>query len=124
MALENVVLVDAAAANQTYTMVGGISADGKVIRRNLAISLETPHILTTSHSQQGKGANVTDRHLSRLDRTVLDADGVTPYIGSLYLVGVAPRRVITSAMMWDLYKQLTSRFPNEAALTAWLAGQL
>lgn len=124
MALDNVVLTDAAAASQTFTLVGSVATDGRVLRKNLARPLETPVILTTSHATSGKGASTVDRHLSRLDRTELDADGVTPYTGSIYLVAVGPRRIITGTQMYDLWVQLKSRWANEAAFTAWLAGQL
>lgn len=123
MAFENVTLTDSVPTNFVYEMVGPVGPDGRVIRKHLASAIETPLILTTGHTTNGKSSNAVDRHLSRLDETVLDADGITPYVGSVYLVCTVPRRAITSTIMWNLYKQLTSRFTTEASFQAFLQGK-
>lgn len=121
MALDDITLVNAASANVVYKYTG-VGKNDAVLRKDFTRSLETPCVLSTSHATSGKGSSMVDRHLSRLDLTELDADGVSTYVGSLYVVAVAPRRIIDADMMWDLYKQLTSRFATQAAFAAWLQG--
>lgn len=100
----DITIADSTPANQTYSL---LTMDGsKTLRKNTARALETPCIMTVSHTVQGKAAGIRDRHLVRFDLTELDTDGITPYSGAVYLVLDKPRRAITDAQIYDLVVQM------------------
>jgi len=85
--------------------------DRKIIRRSTVTGLGQPQDLTISHSEQKAGTATYDRHLVRFDRTIVDSEGNSA-TGSVYVVLVAPRGIVTAAQMADQVTQMKNFFTS------------
>lgn len=86
MALEDITLVDSEASpvSHVFSYVGTTS--GKVLRADMAASPEEPILFTIGHTARQVNGKTLRSHLARLDWTLLDADGVTPFANNLRLM--------------------------------------
>lgn len=77
----------------------------KVVRKDIASSLDQPTLLTISHSESGTGQKARLDSLLRFDRTVTDSEGNEDNI-VVYLVIRDPIKVATQAQVLEVVKQL------------------
>lgn len=105
----NNLVVTVGETSTTYGLLSVEKQDSK--RANAAAALGCPDILTIAHERKGSGATAIDRHLIRLDQTFqqTNADGtVASATGSVYVVLVAPQKIVTAANMQSIYAKLAA----------------
>lgn len=120
MALNDIVVADATPADQTFRF--STSAAGKAVYTDGSRSIMEPRSLTIAHSKSGKGSSVRIRTLVRFDDTETDADNVSQYSGSVYLVIDRPGVVMTAADLTHCITMLKNLL-TPGNITTLLAGQ-
>lgn len=102
MALDNITLADGQGTPVNHTFSYVQSLNGKVVRSDLAAPIEEPLILTFGHMARKIGQYPGQAHLARFDKTVLDADGVTPHVNNIRIMADIADRVVSDALADDL----------------------
>lgn len=102
MALADITLNDGQGTPvaHVFTYIG--TKENRTIRSDMAAGPEVPLLLTMAHSQKGKGTEGTKSHLFRIDKSILDADGVTVHKASIRIVAEIPNAVLSDALADDL----------------------
>lgn len=98
----DITLVTTSNVSRTYSqtsLVGGTS-----IRVDSTAALDTPRVLTISHAKKGSGVTVADRHLVKLENTVIPS--AVPLKASVYVVMDIPRTGFDGVAVQDLVDQL------------------
>lgn len=123
MALDNITLADGQGVpvNHTFSYVG--SQGNRVIRNDLAAPLEEPISLSIAHSDTKINGAPSKSHLWRIDRTFLDADGVTPYKVNIRVMADIPNSVLTDARVDDLAAFVRNWFTSTNARN-WARGSV
>jgi len=123
MALADITLNDGQASPVAHTFTYITTENGRVVRKEMAQSAETPWLHTIAHKKSKiNGVNV-DSHLERFDFTFLDADGVTPrYINIRVCADVDPL-IYTDARAKDAAAFVRNRFA-EAVGIAFMKGSV
>lgn len=121
MALADITLADGQGTpvNHTFTFVS--TANGRVIRSDLAAPPEAPLTLTHAHSEKKSGSVVVKSHLLRIDRVILDSDGITPYQTNIRLMADVPTAVYSDAAADD-FAAFIRNWATSANVRAWLRG--
>lgn len=113
MALADITLVDSEASPVSHVMKYIATNGGKVVRADLAAAVEAPIIFTIGHQVRKVSGRNLQSHLARLDWTVLDSDGVTPYANNMRVMCDIFDPVLSDALVDNLTASLTS-FMTEA----------
>lgn len=123
MALADIVLADGQVTpvNHTFTFVA--QNGSRVIRKDLAAAMETPILLTMAHSARKVAGKELQSHLLRIDATILDADGVTPYTANVRLAADVPTPIFSTGLASDLAAYIRN-WATAANVTAWLKGSV
>lgn len=102
MALADITLADGQGTpvNHTFTYTGTLN--NRVIRSELTAPPETPRSLQIAHSSSTKSGITTKSHLMRIDLTVLDSDGVTPYTANIRIMADIPNQILSDALLADM----------------------
>lgn len=116
-------LTNVDASTQTYSQISLV--DAKCIRKDATKPMSTPAALTISHQSYGKGLNVRDKHLVRLDHSKADtdADDNSVLSCSTYFVIDNPQRLFTEAEIADMINQLAEFLGGAGNLTKILNGE-
>lgn len=124
MALTDITLNDGQGtpAAHVFTFIKS-DTNGRVIRSELAANPEEPLIMTHAHTNAKRnGVNVTS-HLFRIDKTVLDSDGVTPLTANIRLMCDTPIGIISDALADDFAAYIRN-WASSANVRAWLKGSV
>jgi len=78
----------------------------KVVRKDIASTLDQPTLLTISHAETGTGQKARLDSLLRFDRSVADAEGNEDTV-VVYLVIRNPIKVATAAQVKEVVSQMT-----------------
>lgn len=113
MALDDITLTDSESTPVEHTMVYVAQQAQKVLRADLEAGTETPIVLTIGHQSRKVSQKVLRSHLVRIDWTLLDADGVTPYANNLRLMCEIYDPVLSDALVDNLTACMSS-FMTEA----------
>mgnify|MGYP001043918020 FL=1 len=102
MALADIILNDGQGTPVAHTFTYISNVNGRTVRTDMAASAETPLIMTHAH-QDGKRAGVVVKsHLFRIDKTLLDADGVTAHVANVRVMCDVPVPISSDALADDL----------------------
>lgn len=113
---------DASAVATSFNLVS--TAGNQTIRKDPSRAVDSPRLMTVSHSVSGKVGSQIDRHLIRFDQTEVDASDEThAEMGSAHIVLTKPRGVITSTHIKDLIAFLTNYLAIEANIDKVLNGE-
>lgn len=119
MALADIVVADATPANVTFSVT---SVNGpKAVYSDASRNADKPRIATFSHQSAGSAVARRNRHLVRIDRTEVDADGNVGVV-SVYVVIDMSAKVVTTAQAYDTVV-LVKNLLTEANVTKLIAGQ-
>lgn len=123
MALADITLADGQGtpANHVFTYVGTVN--NRVIRSEIAASPEVPKQLSYAHSESKRGAVTTKSHLMRVDVTVLDSDGITPYTANIRVMMDVPNPILSDALLADLAAYVRN-WASAATVQAWGKGSV
>lgn len=102
MALADITINDGQSTPAAHVFAYIGTENGRVVRADLSAGLEQALKLTIGHRVTKSGGNPVDSHLWRIDKTILDADGITPYTPNIRISSDIPRRVYTDALADDL----------------------
>lgn len=101
MALADITLADGQGTPVSHVFSYIATNGNRVIRSDLSAGPETPLLLTIAHSVTTiKGAKGSS-HLFRIDRTILDADGVTPLTANARIMIDCPYAIMSDALADD-----------------------
>lgn len=123
MALADITLADGQGtpANHVFTYIS--TQSNRVIRSELAAPPEQPLLLTFAHSETKiSGANGKS-HLMRIDKTVLDTDGITQYKANIRLAADIPNSILTDGLADDLAAYIRN-WATSANVRNWLRGSV
>lgn len=102
MALADITLNDGQGtpAAHVFTYVGTVN--NRIVRSEIAAAPETPQYLTHAHSESKRNGVTTKSHLLRIDKTVLDGDGITPHTANIRVMCDIPNPILSDALLADL----------------------
>lgn len=121
MALNDITLADGQGTpvNHTFTYVSNVG--NRVVRSDLNQTAETPLTLSVAHSSSKKNGVQVDSHLARVDLTILDSDGVTPFGVNIRVMADIPAKVASNALADDLAAYIRN-FLTSARARTWIKG--
>lgn len=123
MALADITLNDGQGTPVAHTFTYVATNGSKVVRRDFAADPEAPLQLTHGHMTTTKGGKAVDSHLLRVDRVVLDSDGVTPHDSNIRLMCDVPKAVLSDALADDFAAYIRN-WATSANVRAWLKGSV
>lgn len=124
MALADITLNDGQGtpAAHVFTFIRS-DTNGRIVRSELAASPETPLIMTQAHTTNKRSGVSVTSHLFRIDKTVMDADGVTPLTANIRLMADTPIGILSDALADDLAAFIRN-WASSANVRAWLKGSV
>lgn len=119
MALADIVIADGQSTpvNHTFTYVSTVN--NRVTRSDFAAAAETPLYLSIAHNEAKRAGVPVRSHLLRVDRTVLDSDGITPHVANIRLMCDVPNPVLSDALADDFAAYIRN-WATSANVRAWL----
>lgn len=123
MALSDITLNDGQVSPVAHIFAFISSQGSRVIRAELTAPPEAPLTMTHAHSEKKVNGVVVKSHLLRIDKTVLDADGVTPYPSNIRLMADVPVNIYSDALADDLAAFIRN-WATSANVRAWLRGSV
>lgn len=117
MALDDITLTDAQGTPVNHTMTYVSTSGNRVIRSDLSAPLEEPLLFTLAHSDTKIGGEKARSHLARIDKTVLDTDGVTGYKNNLRLMGDFSDKTLSDELLDDLRAMLETWLASDSGQT-------
>jgi len=123
MALADITLVDSEATPVSHVMKYVSQQSGKTIRADFEASVEAPILFTIGHQSRKVNGKTLQSHLARLDWTILDADGITPYANNMRMMCDIFDPVLSDALADNLVTSLVS-FMTEANIRLLVRGSV
>lgn len=123
MALSDITLADGQASPVSHVFTFVSTANGRVIRSDLAASPETPLTLTHAHSERKAGTLKVASHLLRIDKVALDADNVTQIPANIRVMADVPSTIYSDALADD-FAAFIRNWATSANVRAWLRGSV
>lgn len=123
MALADIVLNDGQGSPVAHTFTYTGTTGNRVIRSDFAAAAETPLLMTHAHSETKISGASAKSHLFRIDRTVLDGDGITPHKANIRLMCDVPNAVLSDALADDLAAYIRN-WASSTNVRAWLKGSV
>lgn len=123
MALADITLNDGQSTPVAHTFTYVSTQNNRVIRSDFAASPETPLTLSMAHSEAKKSGVTVKSHLLRVDKTVLDTDGITPHLTNIRLMADVPNPVLSDELADDLAAYIRN-WATGANIRAWLKGSV
>lgn len=123
MALADITLNDGQGTPVAHTFAYVRGDGSRVIRSDFAANPETPLTLTLGHQDQKRGGVNGKSHLLRIDKGVLDADGVTVHLPNIRLMSDVPNPVLSDALADDFAAYIRN-WATSANVRAWLRGSV
>lgn len=112
MALADITLNDGQGTPVSHTFAYIATSNGRVVRSDMSAGAETPLLLTLAHSQVVRKGVQISSHLWRIDTTVLDADGITPYTGNIRVACDIPDKIRSDALADDFAAYVRNYFSS------------
>lgn len=119
MALADITLNDGQGTPVAHTFTYVTQRDGRVIRSDMAAPTEEPLTLSHAHSVRKVNGKAVRSHLLRVDKTKLDADGITQHLVNIRLMADVPNAVLSDALADDLAAYIRN-WATSANVRAWL----
>lgn len=123
MAFADIVLNDGQVTPVSHTFTVISTANGRVVRSDMAADPEKPLLLTHAHMDKTVGKVKVKSHLLRVDSTLLDADGITPQSANIRLMADVPNAILSDALADDLAAYIRN-WATSANVRAWLKGSV
>lgn len=123
MALADITLADGLSTPVNHTFQYIDTNNGRVRRANFAVSPEVPEYFTIGHQSNTRNGVKVGSHLARLDLTVLDADGVTPYLTNGRLAIDMPNAIYSDNLA-DIIAGIIRNFCSNTNIRALLKGSV
>lgn len=123
MALADITLADGQGSPVSHVFTFISQNGSKTIRSDLAASAETPLLLTIGHATRKVAGKTLGSHLTRIDKTVLDTDGITTYQANIRLMADVPVPIQSDALADDLAAFIRN-WATAANVRAWLKGSV
>lgn len=123
MALADITLNDGQGTPVAHTFTYVSSKDGRVIRSDMSAPTEQPLILTHAHSERKVSGKTVRSHLLRVDKTVLDADGITQYPNNIRIMADVYNPVLSDALADDLAAYIRN-WATSVNVRSWLRGSV
>lgn len=123
MALADITLADGQASpvNHTFTYVG--TQNGRVIRSDFSAPAEAPLMLQHAHNESKRAGVAVKSHLLKVEKTVLDSDGITPHVTNIRVMCDVPNPVLSDALADDLAAYIRN-WASSSNVRAWLKGSV
>lgn len=123
MALADITLNDGQGTPVAHTF-SYVRGDGqRVVRNDFAANPETPLTLTHGHQDRKMGGVNGKSHLMRIDKGILDGDGVTVHVPNIRVMADIPNPVLSDALADDL-AAFVRNWATSANVRAWLRGSV
>lgn len=123
MALADITLNDGAGTPVAHTFAYVSTANNRVVRSDFAASPEAPITLSMAHNEAKKSGVTVKSHLLRIDKVVLDTDGITPHASNIRLMADVPNPVLSDALADDLAAFIRN-WATANNIRAWLRGSV
>lgn len=123
MALADITLNDGQGTPVAHTFQYVQTSGNRIIRSELAAAPETPVLMTHAHSDTKVGGAAAKSHLLRIDKTILDSDGITPHKSNIRLCADVPNAVLSDALADDLAAFIRN-WATSANVRAWMRGSV
>lgn len=118
MALADITINDGQGTPVAHTFVYVGSTGNRVLRSDFAAAAETPLIMTHAHQDSKVGGKPSKSHLYRIDKSILDADGVTVHKANIRIMADIPNAVVSDALADDL-AAFVRNWASSANVRAW-----
>lgn len=123
MALADIIINDGQGTPVAHTFTYVQTQGNRIIRSDMSQTPETPLTLTHAHSETSISGAKAKSHLLRFDKTILDADGVTPYKANVRLCVDIPNAVYTDALADD-FAAFVRNWATSVNVRAFLRGSV
>lgn len=123
MALADITLNDGQGTPVAHVFAFTATTNGRVLRSDFSAPAEEPLTLTHAHNESKRGTVKVRSHLLRVDKTILDTDGITPHQANIRLMADVPNPVLTDALADDLAAYIRN-WASSANVRAWLRGSV
>lgn len=123
MALNDITLADGQGTPQNHVFTYVSTQGNRVVRSELAAPAEQPLLLSFAHSTAKIAGKSAKSHLMRIDKTLLDSDGVTPSTANIRLVADVADCIQSDALADDLAAFIRN-WATSANVRAWLKGSV
>lgn len=123
MALADITLNDGQGTPVAHAFTFISAINNRIVRSDLAAAPEAPLTLTIAHSENVRNGSKIRSHLTRFDKTILDGDGITPYVANIRLMADVPNPILTDALADDLAAFIRN-WASSANVRAWLKGSV
>lgn len=123
MALADITINDGQGTPVAHTFTYVQTQGNRVIRSDMSAAPEAPLTMTHAHSETSISGAKGKSHLLRIDKTVLDGDGVTPYKGNIRLCADVPNAIYSDALADD-FAAFIRNWATSVNVRAWLRGSV
>lgn len=123
MALADITLNDGQGTPVAHTFSFISANNNRILRSDLAAAPETPLTLTIAHTENVRNGSRIRSHLTRFDKTIMDTDGITPFIANIRLMADVPNPILSDALADDLAAFIRN-WASSANVRAWLRGSV
>lgn len=123
MALADITLNDGQGTPVAHTFSFIQNVNGRVVRSDLTATPETPLLMTQGHQDSKRQGVPVKSHLYRIDKTILDGDGVTPHTANIRMMADVPNPIHSDALADDLAAFIRN-WATSANVRAWLRGSV
>lgn len=123
MALADITLADGQVSPENHTFVYISTNNNRVVRADFAAPAEEPLTLTLAHSDTKISGASGKSHLMRIDRTVLDGDGVNAYKSNIRLMADVPNAILSDDLADDLAAFIRN-WATSSNVRAWMRGSV
>jgi hypothetical protein len=118
---DSVTLVGDAASSHPYALTSLV--DGNSVRRNASVAAPANEFMQVKHQQTTRSGIPLDRHTLRIDKDIVNAQGVVIRV-SYYVVVEVPQDVAaTQAIVKDMRTQVGAWMATDANLVKVLNGE-
>lgn len=123
MALDNIILADGQGTPVNHTFTFTQNVNGRVVRSDFSRTPEEPLTLSFAHSSKTVNKVKVTSHLTRIDVTELDSDGITAHTANIRLMADVPAPIHDDALADDLAAYIRN-WATSANVRAWLKGSV
>lgn len=123
MALADIVLNDGQGTPVAHTFAFTQSVNNRIIRADMAAAPEAPLTMTHAHSEQTRNGVKVKSHLFRIDKGILDGDGVTTHTANIRLMCDVPNPILSDALADDLAAFIRN-WATSANVRLWVKGSV
>lgn len=123
MALADITINDGQGTPVAHTFTYVSTANGRVIRSDFSAPAEAPLMIMHAHNESKRAGTTVKSHLFKVERTILDSDGITPHVANIRLMCDVPNPVLSDAVADD-FAAFIRNWASSANIRAWLKGSV